>query len=151
MRILTSAAIFSILALPVFAESHSMGDAAAGEKSFGKCKSCHMIVDDADEVFQKGGKTGPNLFGVIGRTAGSVEDFRYGDDLVAAGEAGLVWEEATLAQYVADPREFLRSYLDDPKAKSKMSFKLKKGGEDVSAYLATFSPEADAEAKTDSN
>jgi cytochrome c len=31
----------------------------------------------------------------------------------------------------------LRDILDDPKAKSKMSFKLKKGGEDVAAYLAT--------------
>ncbi|SET73399.1 c-type cytochrome [Oceanicella actignis] len=112
------------------------GDPAAGEKLYKKCKACHAI-SNGDEVIQKGGKTGPNLYGVIGRKAGSVEGFRYGDDLKAAGEKGLVWDEALLAQYVADPKGFLQEYLGDKSAKSKMSFKLSKGGEDIAAYLAS--------------
>ena len=129
----TFAAIIALsFAAPAFAE----GDAAAGEKTFNKCKSCHMIVSDAGDEIVKGGRTGPNLYGIIGKTAGTA-DFKYGKDLVAAGEAGLVWDEATLTEYVADPRAFLRTYLDDSKAKSKMSYKLKKGGEDVAAYLAS--------------
>ena len=129
----TFAAIIALsFAAPAFAE----GDAAAGEKTFNKCKSCHMIVSDAGDEIVKGGRTGPNLYGIIGKTAGTA-DFKYGKDLVAAGDAGLVWDEATLVEYVADPRAFLRTYLDDSKAKSKMSFKLKKGGEDVAAYLAS--------------
>ena len=134
----TLAAMIALsLASPVFAE----GDAVAGEKTFNKCKSCHMIVADDGTVVVKGGKTGPNLYGVIGRTAGTAE-FRYGDDIIAAGEGGLVWDEASLAEYVVDPRAYLRAALDDSKAKSKMAFKLKKGGEDVAAYLASVGPQS---------
>ncbi len=129
----TLAAIIALsFAAPAFAE----GDAEAGEKAFSKCKSCHMIVSDAGDEIVKGGRTGPNLYGIIGKTAGSA-DFKYGKDLVAAGEAGLVWDEANLAEYVTDPRAFLRTYLENDKAKSKMSYKLKKGGADVAAYLAS--------------
>ena len=76
---------------------------------------------------------------MIGRAAGSVGGFKYSKDLVAAGEAGLVWDEVLLTEWVKDPKAFLRNILDDPKAKSKMSFKLKKGGDDVSAYLVSMS------------
>lgn len=111
-------------------------DAEAGKKVFKKCKACHQIGADA-----KNG-AGPMLNGVIGRTAGTVPDFKYGRSLVTAGENGLVWTEALLADYVADPKKFLRTYLDDPKAKAKMSTKLKKEKDrvNVAAYLATFQP-----------
>lgn len=120
----------TVFAAPAFAE----GDASKGEKTFKKCKSCHMIKNGDDVIF-KGGKTGPNLYGVIGRTAGTVEGFKYGKSLVEAGEKGLVWDADTLVAYSADPKAFLKEYLDDGAAKSKMSYKLKKGGEDVVAYL----------------
>lgn len=123
------------LALGAAAPSYA-GDAAAGEATFKKCKSCHMIAN-GDDVIYKGGKTGPNLYGVIGRTAGTAEGFGYGDDLVAAGAKGLVWDETNLVEYIKDPKAFLRDYLGDSKAKSKMSYKLKKDGEDVAAYLAS--------------
>jgi len=115
------------------------GDAAAGEDTFKRCKSCHSIVN-GDETIVRGGRTGPNLFGMIGQTAGTVEGFRYGDDIVAAGEAGLVWDEENLAEYVADPTAFLRTFLDDDSARAKMTFKLRSGGEDVAAYLASLAP-----------
>lgn len=126
-----------------FAGSHAgSGDAAAGEKEFNKCKSCHMIVaDDGTEVV-KGGRTGPNLYGVVGRQAGTFEDFRYGDSLVAAGEAGLVWDEATFVAYVQDPKGFLAEYLDDSSARSKMSYRLRKGMEDVYSYLVSVGPDS---------
>ncbi len=131
----------AILALSFATPALAEGDAAAGEKEFNKCKSCHMIVADDGTEIVKGGKTGPNLYGVIGRTAGTA-DFRYGDDLVAAGEAGLVWDEANLAEYAKDPRAFLRTFLDDSSAKSRMAFKLRKGSEDVAAYLASVGPQS---------
>lgn len=121
------------------------GDVEAGEKGFKKCKSCHQIVADDGTVVTKGGKTGPNLYGVIGRTAGSVEGFKYGKAIVAAGEAGLVWDEEQFVSYAQDPKKFLQTYLDDGSAKSKMSFKLKKGAEDVYAYLVSVGPEMAAE------
>jgi cytochrome c len=48
----------------------------------------------------------------------------------------------------------LREFLEDNKAKSKMAFRLKTGGEDVYAYLAQFGPapaEAEAEASDNEN
>ncbi|MEX0310825.1 MAG: cytochrome c family protein [Tateyamaria sp.] len=133
--------IAGLLAAPAFADGHSVGDAAKGEKEFNKCKSCHMIETADGETIVKGGRTGPNLYGIVGRQAGSLDGFRYGDDLVAAGEAGLVWDAENFVTYVQDPRAFLREYLDDSKAKSKMTFKLKKGGEDIYAYLVSVGPE----------
>lgn len=131
-------------AAPAFADGHGgPGDPAAGEKAFSRCKSCHMIVSDAGDEIVKGGRVGPNLYGIIGRQAGTM-DFRYGDDLVRAGEAGLVWDAANIVEYTADPRAFLRAYLDDNAAKSKMAFKLNKGGEDVAAYLASVAPAPDS-------
>ena len=138
MKVLFGAtATLIALSLPAFAE----GDVETGEKEFKKCKSCHEI-SSADETFVKGGKTGPNLHGVIGRTAGSVEDFRYGDSLVAAGEAGLVWDEENIAAYMEDPKAFLAEYLGDDGVKSKMTYKMRKNSADVAAYLATFSAES---------
>jgi cytochrome c len=126
-----------------FAGSHAgSGDAAAGEKEFNKCKSCHMIVADDGTEIVKGGRTGPNLYNVIGRQAGVQEGFRYGDSLVAAGEAGLVWDEETFVAYVQDPKGFLAEYLDDKSARSKMSYRLRKGMEDVYSYLVTVSPDS---------
>lgn len=142
MKLIYTAILATAFAAPAFADSHSMGDVDKGEKNYGKCKACHAIVDDAGEVIQKGGKTGPNLYNIVGRQAGSVDGFKYGDSLVAAGEAGLIWDEATLAAYMTNPTDFLRETLDDQKARSKMSFKLRKGSEDVAAYLASVSPAA---------
>ncbi len=135
-NLLTASLAVMALAAPAFAE----GDAAAGEKTFKKCKACHMIVSPEGETIFKGGKTGPNLYGIIGRAAGAVEGFKYGNSLKEAGEAGLIWDETNIAAYMADPKGYLKEHLDDPKAKSKMSFKLKKGGEDVAAYLASVAP-----------
>ncbi|MEP4035272.1 MULTISPECIES: cytochrome c family protein [unclassified Pseudophaeobacter] len=143
MKPVLTAALLSLLAAPAFAE----GDAAKGEKAFNKCKSCHAVVSDTGEKIIKGGKTGPNLWGVVGRTAGSYEGFRYGKDLIAAGEGGLVWDLESFTAYAQDPRGFLREHLGDSKAKSKMSFKLKKGAEDIYAFLAQFSPVAEEPAE----
>jgi cytochrome c len=121
------------LAGPVFAA----GDAAKGESDFKKCKACHSITAADGTAIQKGGKTGPDLFGVIGRTVGTLPDFKYGASIVAAGAAGKVWDEASLAAYVADPKAWLQEATGDAAAKSNMTFKLAKGGEDIAAYLAT--------------
>ncbi|MBU3258638.1 MULTISPECIES: cytochrome C [Roseovarius] len=126
--LITATAAMLALAAPALAE----GDAAAGEKEFRKCKSCHMIESPAGESIVKGGRVGPNLYGIIGRTAGTVEDFRYGEALAAKGEEGLVWDQENIVEYMKDPAEFIGG-------RSKMTFKLRKGGEDVAAYLATFS------------
>lgn len=121
---------FSLLSISAHA-----ADAAKGEELFKKCAACHTIGEGAENG------VGPQLTGVVGRAAGSVEGYKYGKSIVAAGEAGLVWTEEELDGWLTNPKKYLRAKLEDKKAKSKMSFKLKKEDEraDVIAYLATFS------------
>lgn len=140
------AAIMAVgLATSAQADGHlGGGDPEAGAKEFNKCKACHMIEAADGTSIVKGGKTGPNLYGIIGRQAGSIEGFRYGESLVAAGEAGLIWDQETFVTYVQDPKKFLVEYLDDKGARSKMSFRLRKGMDDVYAYLVSVGPEADS-------
>ncbi len=130
----TLIAAASLLAAPAFA-----GDAAVGESEFKKCKACHAIVADDGTEIQKGGKTGPNLYGVVGRQVGALEGFKYGDGIVAAGADGKVWDEAMLAAYITDPAAWLKEVTGDAGAKSKMTFKLRAKQEDVAAYLASVS------------
>ena len=135
--------MFRILAATTFilaAPAATAQDAAEGEKVFRKCKACHMVGEDAKN------RVGPVLTDVVGRPAGSYDDYRYGSSMEEAGEAGLVWDEESIFEYLADPRAFLRSYLDDPKARAKMTFRLSDAQErrDVIAYLQSLSPEDSA-------
>jgi cytochrome c len=104
----------------------SAQDAAAGEKVFAKCKACH--VADVDQ-----NKVGPSLKGLIGRTAGTHEGFKYSPAMIAAGQAGLVWDEAHLADYLTNPREKVKG--------TKMAFPGLKNPDDIAnviAYLKQF-------------
>lgn len=133
----------AVLFAPVFTgAAYADGDVANGEKLTAKrCKACHTIAD-GDNVILKGGKTGPNLFGVVGRTAGTAPDYKFDEDMIAAGEKGLVWHAEELLAYLEDPKAYISDYLG-AQAKVKMTFKLKKEQDraDVAAYLASLSGE----------
>ncbi len=140
MKIHVTAIALASLAAPVLAQD---GDAEAGEKAFRQCKACHSVVDDAGETVVKGGQVGPNLYGLSGRTAGTVEDFSYSDLMVAAGEAGLEWDQESFTGYVQDPTPWLKEYTGED-GRGKMTFKLRKEEDaaDIWAYLASVGPES---------
>ena len=165
MKFTTLAVAMTVLAAPAFAESHMaegaidlaslQGDAAAGEEQFNRqCVACHVVQDpETDEVLAgRNAKVGPNLYGVAGRTPGTVEGFAYGDAMVAYGETGAVWDEANFVGYVQDPTGFLREALDDKRARGKMAYQVREEAQayDLFAFLATFGTEGmeggDAEA-----
>lgn len=144
-KIAATAVLFTILST---AQAIAAGDPAKGKQLYNRCSSCHAIIKDG-EVLVKGGITGPNLYGVVGRVAGSETDYLYGserlpigmftDDMIRAGNEGLVWTEENIIAYSQDPIGFIQDYLNDETARPNMSVKLKKGAEDIAAYLATFS------------
>ncbi len=113
----------------IFAASAAQaGDVAKGEKVFKKCKACHKV-----EAGKKS-PVGPNLNGVIGRTAGTGDFKRYSKAMRKAGENGLTWDEKALADYLTAPKKFMKG--------TKMAFPgLKKAAdrENVIAYLKQFS------------
>ncbi|MFD2843041.1 c-type cytochrome [Paracoccus cavernae] len=100
--------------------------------------------DGTDVV--KGGKTGPNLYGVVGRTAGTAEGYKFSDALVKLGEAGEVWTQEDLAAYITDPNKYVEEKVGDASLKTKMTFKMNKNQADVVAFLAANSPDAAAAA-----
>ncbi|MGA7810308.1 MAG: c-type cytochrome [Bradyrhizobium sp.] len=70
-------------------------DPAAGEKIFKEqCGICHAVIAGENRI-------GPTLFGVVGRTAGSVPGFNYTAD---HKKLGITWDAATLEKYLANPR-----------------------------------------------
>jgi cytochrome c len=74
------------------------GDIEAGAKVFKKCKACH-VVD------KKKNRTGPHLVNIIGRTAGSLEKYKYSKAMKASG---IVWTEETLAEYLRAPKKYIK-------------------------------------------
>ena len=134
---MTKLSLLAALGALLAASPAMAADPAVGEAEFKKCKACHAIVAPDGTEIVKGGKTGPNLFGVIGRPVASVADYKYGDSIAAVGATGAVWDEAMLAAYVTDPTAWLKETTGDAGAKSKMSFKLAEGAADMAAYLAT--------------
>lgn len=143
MRLTLTALALASLAAPALAQ-----DIEAGAKTFNQCQTCHVVQNEAGEVLAgKSSKTGPNLFGLPGRVAGSYPEFKYGESIVALGQSGFVWDEAAFVEYVQDPAKFLKDKLGDSKAKSKMSFKLRKPEDaaNVWAFIASLSPAPAAE------
>lgn len=74
-----------------------VADAARGEQVFAQlCGSCHKAGPRARNAF------GPQLNGVIGRRAGSVEGYAYSP---AMRQADFAWDQARLQAYLAAPSD----------------------------------------------
>jgi cytochrome c len=99
-------------------------DTAAGEQSFKKCMACHAVGEGAKN------EIGPELNGLDGRKAASVQGYSYSD---ADKASGITWDETTFRAYIADPKAKIPG--------TKMVFAgIKNEGEvsDLWAYLKQF-------------
>ncbi len=100
------------------------GDATKGAAVFKKCMPCHRVGPDAKNV------VGPELNGIVGRKAGSIEGYAYSK---AMRGSGLTFDEATLTQYLKAPRGLIPGI--------NMAFVGLKKDQDIAdliAYLKTF-------------
>ena len=80
------------------AGSVQAADLKKGKKVFNRCKACHSL-----EAGKK--KVGPSLHGVFGRTSGTVEGYKYSKAMI---EAGIVWDENTIAEYLKAPKTYIK-------------------------------------------
>ena len=66
----------------------------SGQQAFNNaCRTCHMVKEGDDRL-------GPNLYKIVGRKAGSLQNYAFSS---AMKEAGLVWDEENLDRFIANP------------------------------------------------
>ena len=77
----------------------ALGDLAHGQKVFKKCSACHMIASDGKNMI------GPNLWGVIGRQAGVIKDYKYSKAMIAYGKE---WSFEEMNAYLIKPQAYIK-------------------------------------------
>ena len=82
--------------------SHAQGIRDPGERAFQYCYSCHSVDPDETAVL-----SGPNLFGVVGRSVAAQDGFDYSDEMRAFGANGKEWTAELIAQFIQDPEAFV--------------------------------------------
>jgi cytochrome c len=82
------------LAAAAFAGAASAADAKKGETVFQRCAICHA------DTKGRGNRVGPDLWGIVGRKAGTAENFFYSP---ALKNSGIVWTNEKLEAYVMKP------------------------------------------------
>lgn len=115
---LTTIALSTLLVLT--ASAFAEGDIKKGKKVFKKCAACHTVKEDKH-------KLGPSLFGIFGRTAGTVEGLKYSDAMIASG---IVWDETNMREFLTKPKDYIKG--------TSMAFggiKKEKQMDDLIAYL----------------
>lgn len=110
------------------------GNVRRGQKIFkNKCAQCHTIRKDNKNPY--GSLLGPNLYGVIGRTAARNQRTGWIKYSTAMEEAGILWTERNLMAFLKNPRAFAGGAinmnfrgLDDFQDRVDVVYYLKKAG-----------------------
>jgi cytochrome c len=90
--------VAAAMSIGVGAGTASAQDAASRANVFHQCQVCHSIGPGAQN------KIGPELNGLDGRHSGTAANFNYSD---ANKNSGIVWNETTFKQYIANPRAMI--------------------------------------------
>jgi cytochrome c len=122
---LSGGAIAVAVAIVVPNIAHAAGDAANGKAAFVReCAICHTV--------EKGGpnRFGPNLFGILGQKAGTVQGFNYTRAFKAAAE--WTWNENLVAGWIGAPGQMVPGT-----AMGVFQGVAQSDRDDIVAYLAT--------------
>lgn len=91
--LITSAVALALLSTPACAT-----DAGAGKAIFSRCAACHNAAKNGPNMI------GPNLFGVVGRKAGTKSGFSYS---TAMKNSRITWTNQKLDAYIAHPQQIV--------------------------------------------
>ncbi len=123
------AAVLAATPFAAPASAAEIGDAELGAEVYKKeCSKCHQVGEDARN------RIGPQLNGIFGRTAGTLEDFKYSKGMQRMHSDGLTWDLERLDAYLFNPRALVSG--------TRMSYKGLKDDEQrfaVLAYLRAYS------------
>jgi cytochrome c len=115
----------AVLSAPAAYAGDAKGDAAHGKEVFmaSGCPACHGVTKDDNS------KVGPNLVGVVGRKAGTVQALLGPSDNLK--KYGVIWSAETLDEFLVNPSAkvpgtAMAGILTDPQQRA-----------DVIAYLST--------------
>ena len=118
-------ALAALLATPAAYASESNGDAASGKELVmnSGCPACHGVTKEDNA------KVGPNLVGVVGRKAGTVQSLLGPSENLK--KYGVTWSAETLDEFLVNPNAkvpgtAMAGILIDPQQRA-----------DVIAYLST--------------
>lgn len=130
MRMVFSLAIAGLSVVALTSSALAEGDATKGKAAFAKCGICHQVGSGAKTL------VGPELNGIVGRKAASVEDYAsmYSAGMKKLGADGWVWTEENIDKWISDPKAMIP---DSPMA---LAFPgVPDAGEraDIIAYLKT--------------
>ncbi len=88
----------TLLLFPV-SSAQAEGDPALGKRQIIPCLACHTLDEGGVH------KIGPNLHGIFGRMAGTIEGFKRYTDVLKSSD--IVWDEEAIDAYIEQPAKFL--------------------------------------------
>jgi cytochrome c len=100
--LLVAASLLPTLAIaqaPAAAAPPTAAEAEAGQRVFAQCRACHQVGETARNA------VGPQLNGIFGRRAGSIEGFRYSQAYQSESVRSKVWDVDNFRVYIRNPRE----------------------------------------------
>jgi len=122
-RVISGAVVVAAISLAIV-RAAPQADPSAGQGVFSqKCASCHTVTPDLAH-----GLLGPNLVGVVGRTAGTMAGWDFSP---ALKESKVTWTEENLNKWLTDSTAFAPGAQMELKVPSRIE------REDVIAYLKT--------------
>jgi cytochrome c len=98
MKKIVTLVLGAAIAASVTNTAYAGGDAGRGKTAFSTCQVCHSNVKNGPNGI------GPNLYGVVGRKAGSIPGFYYS---AALKNSKITWTNDKLTAWITSPSKLV--------------------------------------------